>query len=873
MNERTWNQRALTMTPRPAAREYWSLRTSIFVLSLCALALLGLGVLPGHVTPQGKAATLQASTSGVAHASPRWISTSAGNTACAVLVDGGVVCWGRAKDIVAGATQITGAVAVSTASDIGSGGYTGYDVACAILAGGNAQCWGDNAVANSGAPSLTGVVDVSVGGQGVCFVLDDGQLTCFDNNPATSRTLLTSNAVRVSVGTYATCAVLSTGRVDCAGSNWLGHVSGPESATNAVDVSLGDHGACVLDSTGQVKCWGTGTSLARVPVTATQISAGTSGACSLTELSRIYCWGSNPNPSSGTSAGDPVQVSAGWAYGCALNPDGTVSCWGDVQSEEVISLAPTISGIRTSNDVSPPGPDPGVGEWSLSGVLLVPGRLERVLRFVGDVSAPGKGSVGERRVLGVREAASGKVHFLSPATDLLPGVSYYEGSLDVSALRGVGSLELVVAQYQSVPSVTTVFASGLVDEFSLPAVASSAVVTRASRPEVVVGESVVIRAVKEVTWSDGVVTDDTPTGSFSLQFRPTGSAMWESLGSGSASRSIAPKAPGDYRYLVSNQVTSQVFVNVIRPTTAFRVASWSSSAQSAFPNATLVLSGQVENQFDDGTWRAAPVGTKYELQVLASGATSWQRLVRDSVKVAGQVEIRWPMTLGGKYRLVVGEAIGPSLDIELIEPTSVVSLDALSLPTEVAPGEPVDISSEVQVQYSDGVYRPAPDGTEYAVEFAPSEKPVTSLVSLPARSLTWTVVAKGATVNGQIADEITPTKSGYWRVRVGTSIGEPVFVAVSSNSQGAPGAVTKVKVSPAKNGRVVVTWAAPTTGGPVQKYLIRLSSDSISWGQWRDTSGKTRWTVRTTGTSGKRYIQIIASNSDGNSPPITLTLR
>jgi hypothetical protein len=879
---------------------------TIAIVTLAAGSVAGLGVAQG-----ASSSLVPATTSGVVQAvapkaaptvSPRWLSSSSGGTSCAVLNSGAVVCWGAAGNIVSEAASVSNAVAVSVGADIGSGGYTGYDVACALLSDMRVTCWGDNSSANAGAATLSGVTDLHVGGAGACFVVGSGTTQCFLNVGYATPVPSASDAVRVSVGTYAICVVRQGGQVDCEGSNWLGHVSGPESISDAVDVSLGDHHACVLRQSGAVTCWGISTS--GYPTSGmAQISVGATGGCAVATSGPVTCW-----PAQGAygvavpaSAASPVVVAAGWTHICALKSDGGVVCWSDNPSMSVVTGASAVSNVRTTPGAPGPGPTPtptptpsptasptvspsaspspspstsdGPNGWSLLGSLILPTRTGTTLRYSGDITAPQGGSPGDGRSLGVRIRSTGVVHFLTPATSFAQGTSYYDGSLLAEPLRGAGELDLVIAQYRSTPGTTRILASGLADTFSLPAVMSRTDVTQASSASVVVGESVVLSSVTRVLWSDGVTTDDTPSGSFRLQFRATGTALWETISSGRSSVSVSPTAPGDYRFLVGDKTTTSTYVNVVRPTSAFRINDWSVNSEAAFSGTTLEFSGTVDNQFDDAAWRPAAVGTAFELQFLADGSGSWQRVVRDTIKAPGQVSIRWPMAGTGRFRLAVGGAISASLPVNLIVPTSVVALDVLDLPSEVDPGDPVDISVGVEIQYSDGEFRPAPDGTTYEVEFAASDEPIQRALPGDRAGLLWETIARGKTRAGLASASVRPDSSGYWRVSVGRAVTSPVFVAVPGGaSANAPGSVSKIGVSKPKKGRVTVTWGSPATGKGPFEYQIRTSANGVTWGSWTDLGVRTQATVAVSGKQAKSYVRIRAINARGTGRELQITL-
>ena len=91
------------------------------------------------------------------------------------------------------------------------------------------------------------------------------------------------------------------------------------------------------------------------------------------------------------------------------------------------------------------------------------------------------------------------------------------------------------------------------------------------------------------------------------------------------------------------------------------------------------------------------------------------------------------------------------------ESDTFLAIEAPDLPVQVALGTPIDLSTPVEIQYSDGIYRPAPDGTTYRVQFAASG---------PRAALRWRTVVRGKVADGKITTRIKPRATGYWRITV-----------------------------------------------------------------------------------------------------------
>jgi len=344
-----------------------------------------------------------------------------------------------------------------------------------------------------------------------------------------------------------------------------------------------------------------------------------------------------------------------------------------------------------------------------------------------------------------------------------------EGSWDVGVVAGVD------AQGRAQGAV---IASGLTPLVKVPGVRATRLVTQASAVSVVQGESLTISASEEVTWTDGVTTFRAVEGYKELAWRPTGAGLWDRAGEGMDEFAVSPSAPGDYRMVVDGRAGEPVFVNVFRPTSAHRLTDPSVSATAAIANSVVTMSAAMETQYDDKVWRASPVGTRYELQFLAEGAQAWARMLTSTVREPGVVEFRFNMLTTGRYRIAAGGATGLSVLIEEIVPVAVPAIEPLALPTSVAPGEPIDVNVGVDVEYSDGEVRDVPDGTDFIVDFAPTQIRSAAGEFGERAKPRWRQFAKGKTKNGQISIQIRPKVSGLWRIRVGKAVTSGVLVRV-----------------------------------------------------------------------------------------------
>lgn len=232
-----------------------------------------------------------------------------GSRACALMMSGGVKCWGfndngQLGDGGGGDPCGVGSVCRLTPVDV-SGLTTGVNAisagefhTCALMASGGVKCWGLNQ-----------------GGR-----LGDG--TTIDRSTPVDVSGLTSGVIAISAGGSHTCALTTSSGIKCWGFNYYGQlgdgttinrytpvdVSGLTSSVSAISAGIVEH-TCALMTSGGVKCWGyngkgqlgDGTIMERhTPVdvsgltnSVAAISAGMLYSCALMTSSGIKCWGQN----------------------------------------------------------------------------------------------------------------------------------------------------------------------------------------------------------------------------------------------------------------------------------------------------------------------------------------------------------------------------------------------------------------------------------------------------------------------------------------------------------------------------------------------------------------------------------------------------
>ncbi len=304
-----------------------------------------------------------------------------GGSACQILRDASLACWGYNRGGVLGIgteynssipqiAQIDGAVRQVS---------IGFGHACAVLDDATVQCWGQNFDGQLGTPisaspfleptavpGMDRVVSVGAGWGHTCAARDDGTAWCWGRRAPRTQVPGITDAVAVSAGEFHTCLLLRGGFVRCLGT-WGSGESGAydrhdtptaiKGLENVIALDSGSDFTCGLIADGTVRCFGMnefgqlgdGTTKVRdaaVPAlgieNAVAIGVGPSHSCAAMASGALYCWGLNHDgelgrPPSGYSPqsmpqvvrgiGQATAVDGGWDFTCAI-ADGEVSCWG-----------------------------------------------------------------------------------------------------------------------------------------------------------------------------------------------------------------------------------------------------------------------------------------------------------------------------------------------------------------------------------------------------------------------------------------------------------------------------------------------------------------------------------------------------------------
>ena len=282
--------------------------------------------------------------------------TSGGRATCALMINGGVKCWGFNNtnqlgngtttnatwpvDVQTSATDsspLVGVTAVAAGFDEGSDGASH---ACALMVTGGVKCWGHNKFGQLGdgtSTSRSTPVNVLTSG------------TDQTQNPL-------SGITAISVGKHTTCAVTSTNSAKCWGVSWQNVNSMTLGNGTEASESLGDASGHKRGSKWPVDVLASGTPSAS-PVQLTGISAidvGYHHTCAVLASGGVKCWGNTYNGdgplanrttpvnvlNSGTDQNQNLlsgatAVSVGEYFTCVLLDSGAIKCWGSNGSGQI----------------------------------------------------------------------------------------------------------------------------------------------------------------------------------------------------------------------------------------------------------------------------------------------------------------------------------------------------------------------------------------------------------------------------------------------------------------------------------------------------------------------------------------------------------
>jgi alpha-tubulin suppressor-like RCC1 family protein len=304
--------------------------------------------------------------------------SAGGNSACALLADGSVWCWGENSMGAVGVDAGTDDVCVSknplvTAMEPCRFRATrvqvlpevshisvGFQFACAVArSDGAVWCWGRNVEGALGH-------DPGTASDGLCAnnaeFVDGGGPSMQPCNPVPQKVSGISDATQLAASQNSACARKKDGTVFCWGRNGNGELGDPDAGvqrTSAAQVpglpaditqlasNLEYPGTCAVSDAGLALCWGQATQTPPPPPHAVTEDGGT-------------------DPSA-TPLTDLVKVVTGNNFFCALRKDGDVRCAGQNVYDEL--------GSKRCDDAGHPAPLPVIG---VTKVVLLDARWNHV---------------------------------------------------------------------------------------------------------------------------------------------------------------------------------------------------------------------------------------------------------------------------------------------------------------------------------------------------------------------------------------------------------------------------------------------------------------------------------------------------------------
>lgn len=196
---------------------------------------------------------------------------------CVRTVEGEVHCWGLSlygllgpEGKTFGSLEIPQRIPLSEPARSVSAGDS---QTCAILENGGVVCWGEEQFNNAhlggltefGFAKVTGVedaVEIAVGGILSCARTAQGAVWCWgrldpEMDPVeTAIEVVPRDALQIAVGEYHACFLLEEGQVQCLGRDDHGQATVPDVGVTATAISAGGNNTCLVDTEGQSWCWG-----------------------------------------------------------------------------------------------------------------------------------------------------------------------------------------------------------------------------------------------------------------------------------------------------------------------------------------------------------------------------------------------------------------------------------------------------------------------------------------------------------------------------------------------------------------------------------------------------------------------------------------
>lgn len=236
---------------------------------------------------------------------------------------------------------------------VAAGGAT----ACALLSDGAVTCWGDATRATGSIALPSRAVDLAVGARRACARDAAGEVTCWVAGPPTPVDLPGPALLLANPSHDLHCAWLDAG-LHCFDGGDVTALPGP---TSARAIATGDGHGCLVDDDGALWCWGVGAygqlgdgfraslqpepaqveSLADVALVGLMVGGATS--CAWDAAGGVWCWGRNHRGQGGLPAphslGAPTPIRSAFTAGlragvhsgdhaCVVDSDGVAHCFG-----------------------------------------------------------------------------------------------------------------------------------------------------------------------------------------------------------------------------------------------------------------------------------------------------------------------------------------------------------------------------------------------------------------------------------------------------------------------------------------------------------------------------------------------------------------
>ncbi len=184
------------------------------------------------------------------------------------------------------------------------------------------------------------------------------------------------------------------------------------------------------------------------------------------------------------------------------------------------------------------------------------------------------------------------------------------------------------------------------------------------------------------------------------------------------------------------------------------------------------------------------------------------------------------------------------------------------------PGEPTNFAATAgdgQVTLSASTSANGSPITKWQYQQATS---ASSLGSAP-----WNDISQTGGTLGHTVDGLTNGTTYHFQVRAVNAVGDgPASDPASAMPVAVPGPVRDLSADPG-DGHVVLTWNAPSTGGPPSSYVVRHRSGSGAYGAWTDVGLATSQMVTglTNGTAHTFQVRARNASGAGASDSVTAT--